>query len=172
MDGVVGKYCNHISWNSWTCQLQLIVFDSVLGHSIFLFKVKHYAYSLCLFRLNKTKEIIATSVNCPVGACGEDGAMLSLDLCIRSSRENRKVIITCKGKTKNLTMQIMRYLNRLPGGFVEMSSLRILKTWLNKVQSRLIWLWPYCAVSGKCDQMTSTGPVSLNSGFYDCIHSY
>lgn len=172
MDGVVEKDCNHISWNSWICQLQLIVFDSILVHSIFLFKVKHYAYSPCLFRLQKTKEIITTAVNYQVGTCGEDGGTLSLDLCIRSRRENKKVIIICKGKTKNFTMQIVRYWNRLPGGFVEMSSLRIRKTWQNKVQSCLTWLRPYCAVSGEWDQMTSTGPVSLNSRFYDYICSY
>lgn len=162
MDGVVEKDCNHISWNSWICQLQLIVFDSILIHSIFLFKVKHYAYFLYLFRLKKTKEKIATAINYQVRACREDGAMLSLYLCIRSIRENRKVIITCKGKTKTFTMRLVRYWSRMPGGFAETPSLRILKTWLNKVQSSLTWLWAYHALSGEWDQMTSTGPVSLN----------
>lgn len=86
-----------------------IVFDSILMQSIFLFNVKHYAYSLFLFMLKKTKEIIATAVDYQVGACGEDGDTFSSDLCIRSIRENRKVIITCKGKTKNFTMWIVRY---------------------------------------------------------------
>lgn len=150
---------------NWLCLTLLVPF-------IFHFKVKHYAYSLCLFRLKKTKDIIAGPVNYQVGACGEDGATPSLDLCIRSIRENRKVLITYKGKTKNLTMWIVRYWNRLPEGFFEMSSLRVLKTWLNKVQSGLTWLRPYRVLSGHWEQMTSAGPVSLNSWFYDCTHSY
>lgn len=132
MDGVAEQDCNRISWNSWICQLQLIAFDSVLAHSIFLFNVEHYAHSLCLFRLKKTKKIIATAVNYQVGACGEDGTRLSLVLCIRTIRENREIAIFCKGKTEsNFTMRIVRDWDRLPGGFIETSSLRILKTWLN-----------------------------------------
>lgn len=83
--------------------------DSILVHTIFLFNVKHYVYSLYLFRLKKTKEIIATAVNYQVGACGEDGATLSLDLSVGCIRENKKVVISCKGKTENFTMWIVRY---------------------------------------------------------------
>ena len=37
----------------------------------------------------KTKRVIATAMNYRMGASGEDGATLSLELCSESMRENR-----------------------------------------------------------------------------------